>query len=105
MNISTGDDPEADEATDKDDDTIPCRKCGKDSLFVKMGLSTTLINSLYFHQVAICYMKAGEYFKDSYFEATLPGLGPVLERHVTRERSICLQSLQYYPCLLANESL
>ena len=37
MNISTGDDPEAGEATDKADDTVPCRKCGKDALFIKMG--------------------------------------------------------------------
>ena len=37
MNISTGDDPEVDESTDKADDTTPCRKCGKDALFVKMG--------------------------------------------------------------------
>jgi hypothetical protein len=34
MNISTGDDPES---TDKADDSVPCRKCGKSALFVKMG--------------------------------------------------------------------
>ena len=37
INISIGDDPEIDESTDKVDDTIPCRKCGKDALYVKMG--------------------------------------------------------------------
>ena len=33
----TGDDPKADESTDKAGDIVTCRKCGKDALFAKMG--------------------------------------------------------------------
>jgi hypothetical protein len=37
MNISTGDDPESNESIDKADDSVPCRKCGKGALYVKIG--------------------------------------------------------------------
>ena len=30
-------DSESDESTDNADDTVPCRKCGKNALFVKMS--------------------------------------------------------------------
>ena len=37
LNISTGEDPEADESKEQDEPPIQCKKCGKEAIFEKAG--------------------------------------------------------------------